>query len=171
MERSFQRNDRSFQDNERSSQDYKWLFQDIEQLLRDNKRNDCLTEWTIVSRQQTEWLLEKRTNVLRQRMERLFQTNERSDHLQRGMERNDPFNTTVWNGRIVLTQRNRMEQLFYHNGTEQNRSQTASEMKINGIWRGMERQWPFRYMGYKWELFIDAYCIQLSATWFVIAGV
>ena len=56
------------------------------------------------------------------------------------MERNDRFNTMEWNRTIVLTQRNRTEQSFYHNGMERTGSQTASERKINGIWMGTERE-------------------------------
>ena len=58
-----------------------------------------------------------------QHNERSFQDNERNDLLDKGMERNDCFNTTEqndrfntmeWNGMIVF----RTEQLFYHSGTE-----------------------------------------------------
>ena len=106
------------------------------------------TQWMIVS---TRWMIVSTqwTIVSKQRTERSLTKKE-------------------WNGMIVLTQRNGMEWSFYHNGMERTGSQTASERKINGIWTGMVRQWPFCCTGYKWELFIDAYCKSFHCSYGVV---
>ena len=82
-----------------------------------NEWNDRLTQWTIVSKQRTE-----RSFTQRNGAERLFNTT----------ERNDRFNTTKWNGTIVLTQRNGTEQLFYHNRMEWNWNSSSIARDTNG---------------------------------------
>ena len=74
--------------------------------------------------------------------ERLFQNNEWSDRLHKGMERNDRFNTTErndrfntteWNRTIVLTGRNGTDRSFSHNGTEGNGNGTATAVPLHRI--------------------------------------